>query len=42
MGNSLQVSGDGAQWAPVNLSVSRNSNGYPIITADGTEYMQCN
>lgn len=42
MGNSLQVSGDGAQWVPVNLSVSRNSNGYPIITADGTEYMQCN
>lgn len=42
MGSTLQVSGDGTQWVPVNLSVSRNSNGYPIITADGTEYMQCN
>lgn len=41
-GTSLQVSQDRAQWVPVNIQVSRNSNGYPIITADGTEYMQCN
>lgn len=31
--------GQGPQ--PVALSVARNSNGYPIITADGTEYSQC-
>lgn len=41
-GSTLQVSADRAQWVPVNLQVSRNSNGYPIVTADGTEYMQCN
>jgi hypothetical protein len=41
-GNTLQVSADRTQWVPVNLQVSRNSNGYPIVTADGTEYMQCN
>jgi hypothetical protein len=27
--------------APVGITVTRNSNGYPIITADGTEYSQC-
>lgn len=32
--------GDGFQQVP--LSVSRNSNGYPIIKADGKEYSQCN
>ena len=32
--------GEGFQQVP--LSVSRNSNGYPIITADGKEYSQCN
>ena len=31
----------GAGPQPVALSVARNSNGYPIITADGTEYSQC-
>lgn len=41
-GNTLQVSADRAQWVPVNLQVTRSSNGYPIVTADGTEYMQCN
>jgi len=41
-GTTLQVSADRTQWVPVNLQVSRNSNGYPIVTADGTEYMQCN
>lgn len=28
--------------APVPLSITRNSNGYPIITADGREYSMCN
>jgi hypothetical protein len=27
---------------PMPLSVSYNSNGYPLITADGREYYQCN
>jgi hypothetical protein len=33
-------SGAGMQLAP--LSITRNSSGYPIITADGKEYSQCN
>lgn len=33
-------SGQGMQLAP--MSISRNSSGYPIITADGKEYSQCN
>jgi hypothetical protein len=32
----------GAGWQLVPLQVTRNSNGYPIITADGKEYSQCN
>ncbi|MDZ4863290.1 MAG: hypothetical protein SGJ01_07570 [Gemmatimonadota bacterium] len=32
-------SGQGMQLAP--MTVTRNSNGYPIITADGKEYSQC-
>ncbi len=31
--------GEGFQAVP--LSIARNSNGYPIITADGKEYSQC-
>ncbi len=27
--------------SPVNLTIRRNSNGYPILTADGTEYSSC-
>ncbi len=27
--------------SPVEFSVKRNSSGYPIITADGVEYSQC-
>lgn len=30
------------QLMPVPLSITRNSNGYPIITADGREYSMCN
>ncbi len=37
----LLVSADGAQWQSVQLQVTQNSNGYPIIKADGVEYMQC-
>lgn len=39
---ALYISRDNGQMQPVPLKVTRNSNGYPIITADGTEYMQCN
>ncbi|MBI4500572.1 MAG: hypothetical protein HY700_05365 [Gemmatimonadetes bacterium] len=38
----LMLSGDGVNWQPVALQVAQNSNGYPIITADGKEYSQCN
>jgi hypothetical protein len=30
------------QLAPVPLTITQNSNGYPIINADGREYSQCN
>ncbi|MBL8933844.1 MAG: PD40 domain-containing protein [Archangium sp.] len=30
------------QLVPVPLQITRNSNGAPIITADGREYSQCN
>lgn len=30
------------QLVPFPLQVTRNSNGYPIITADGKEYSMCN
>jgi hypothetical protein len=33
---------DGKGFQPVALKITRNSMGYPIITADGTEYSQCN
>ncbi|PZR10467.1 MAG: hypothetical protein DI536_19680 [Archangium gephyra] len=33
---------DSPQLQPVQLSVTRNSNGYPIINADGREYSMCN
>ncbi len=32
---------DSPQLAPVPLTVTRNSNGYPIINADGREYSMC-
>jgi hypothetical protein len=38
----LYISDGTAPMQPVQLSVTRNSNGYPIIKANGTEYMQCN
>jgi hypothetical protein len=37
----LMLSQDRAQWQPITLQITQNSNGYPIITANGTEYMQC-
>ncbi len=30
------------QLQPVPLTITRNSNGYPIINADGREYSMCN
>jgi hypothetical protein len=38
---ALQLSADGAAWQPVKLEITRNSNGSPIVKADGTEYMVC-
>lgn len=39
---NLMLSADGANFQPQALAVSRNSNGYPIITAGSKEYYQCN
>lgn len=38
----FMLSADGIQWASQRLDISRNSNGYPIVKADGVEYMMCN
>lgn len=32
---------DSPALSPVDLSITRNSSGHPIITADGTEYSPC-
>ena len=40
-GGGLQVSGDGSNWQPQPLQVTRNSSGYPIVNSGGKEYMQC-
>ncbi len=37
----LYISSGNGQLAPVRTVVKRNSNGYPIILADGVEYLQC-
>lgn len=39
-GGQLYLDG-GQGFQAVPLSIARNSNGYPIITADGKEYSQC-
>ena len=40
---AMIVSSDRVQWGnPVMLSITQNSNGYPIITAEGKEYSMCN
>ena len=41
-GGMLVISGDGAQWQQIPLQITRNSNGYPIVTAGGKEYATCN
>lgn len=38
----LYISEGNGPMQPVQLTVTRNSNGYPIIKSNGTEYMQCN
>jgi hypothetical protein len=38
----LHFSQDGMNWAPQQLQVTQNSNGYPILKSGGKEYMQCN
>lgn len=40
--NMLMLSADGQQWVPTPMQITRNSNGYPIVTANGKEYSQCN
>jgi len=37
----LYISTGNGQLAPVKTVVKRNSNGFPIILADGVEYSQC-
>jgi hypothetical protein len=38
----LYMGEGGGPLQPVQTLLKRNSNGYPIIVADGVEYMQCN
>jgi hypothetical protein len=40
-GSQLMASADGRQYAALPLQIAQNSNGYPIITANGTEYSTC-
>lgn len=39
---SLMLSTDGMNFQPAPITVTRNSNGYPIITMGAKEYNQCN
>ena len=38
----LLATQDGVQWGQYPLQITQNSNGYPIITANGKEYSMCN
>lgn len=40
--SQLMLSADGQRFEALPLQITRNSNGYPIITANGREYYQCN
>lgn len=40
-GEQLSMSEDGVEWETVTTRVKSNSNGSPIIVADGVEYSQC-
>lgn len=40
-GGELYMSEGGGPLEAVQTVVKRNSNGYPIIVADGVEYVQC-
>lgn len=40
-GGELYMGEGGGPLEPVQTTLKRNSNGYPIIVADGVEYMQC-
>lgn len=40
-GGVLGLTEDGANWEFIALQVSRNSEGWPIINADGKEYFRC-
>jgi hypothetical protein len=37
----LFMSEGGSELEAVDLQVRSNSNGYPILVADGAEYSQC-
>lgn len=41
-GGQLYMSEGGGPLQVLPLQITRNSNGYPIINADGKEYSQCN
>jgi hypothetical protein len=38
---ALMLSPDGVQWETVRIEVTQNSNGSPIVKADGVEYYRC-
>jgi hypothetical protein len=39
--NLLYLTINGQAYAPLQLQVSRNANGYPILNANGKEYYTC-
>lgn len=41
-GGELYMGEGGGPLAPAQTQLKRNSNGYPIIVADGVAYMRCN
>jgi hypothetical protein len=40
-GGALGLTEDGVNWEFIGLQVSLNSEGWPIINADGKEYFRC-
>ncbi len=38
----MLYAGEGGGWEQIPLRLSRNSNGYPIVTAGGKDYALCN
>ncbi|MDO8502518.1 MAG: hypothetical protein Q7S20_11815 [Gemmatimonadaceae bacterium] len=37
----LMLCANGVQWVPQPMKIENNSNGHPIVTTGGKEYMMC-